>query len=224
MADNLYKRLARVRDKFREAGVQKGGKNMQLKSMYFELDDIVPVAMPLFHAENMIPITSFDKDLAILTIIDMEDPKESIIFTAPVREWMGNAAVTPVQAWGATETYMRRYLYMIALDIVEADTLENRPDPDRKPVNVKPNKPAEPATPEKREEVKQELTAPSGNASNLQIKRLKEALKKLKEKDPSQEDFVNQVAIKTKAFSEIRKEACEALLMRVSELLAGGNA
>ena len=215
---NIYQRLALVREKFASAGITKSGKNMQLKSKYFELDDIVPIAMPLFHEQNLIPMVNFTKDDATMTILDMSDPQTTIVFTAPMREWLGNAAVTPVQALGATETYMRRYLYQQALDIVEADEMENRPTTAPTPA------PKAPPTPEQREVVKQELTKPEGNASELQIKQLKNALVQLRAKDSSKEEWIAQIAIQTQGFTVISKTDCEAILTKVSEMLGGDNA
>lgn len=215
---NIYQRLALVREKFASAGITKSGKNIQLKSKYFELDDIVPIAMPLFHEQNLIPMVNFTKDDATMTILDMIDPQTTIVFTAPMREWLGNSAVTPVQALGATETYMRRYLYQQALDIVEADEMENRPTTAPAPA------PKAPPTPEQREVVKQELTKPEGNASELQIKQLKNALVQLRAKDSSKEEWIAQIAIQTQGFTMVSKTDCEAILTKVSEMLGGDNA
>ena len=216
---NIYQRLALVREKFASAGITKSGKNMQLKSKYFELDDIVPIAMPLFHEQNLIPMVNFTKDDATMTILDMNDPQTTIVFTAPMREWLGNAAVTPVQALGATETYMRRYLYQQALDIVEADEMENRPTTVPAPA---PAPKAQP-TPEQREAVKNELTNADGNASDLQIKQLKNALTQLRSKDPSKEEWIAQVAIATHGFTKMTKTECENILTKVSEMLEAGE-
>ena len=216
---NIYQRLALVREKFASAGITKSGKNMQLKSKYFELDDIVPIAMPLFHEQNLIPMVNFTKDDATMTILDMNDPQTTIVFTAPMREWLGNAAVTPVQALGATETYMRRYLYQQALDIVEADEMENRPTTVPAPA---PAPKAQP-TPEQREAVKNELTNADGNASDLQIKQLKNALTQLRSKDPSKEEWIAQVAIATQGFTKMTKTECENILTKVSEMLEAGE-
>lgn len=215
---NIYQRLALVREKFASAGITKSGKNTQLKSKFFELDDIVPIAMPLFHEQNLIPMVNFTKDDATMTILDMTDPQTTIVFTAPMREWLGNSAVTPVQALGATETYMRRYLYQQALDIVEADEMENRP------TTVPAPAPKAPPTPEQREVVKQELTKPEGNASELQIKQLKNALVQLRAKDSSKEEWIAQVAIATQGFTKMTKTECENILTKVSEMLEAGGA
>lgn len=217
---NLYFRLANVRTKFLESRIQKTGKNTTLKAMYFQLDDIVPVAMPLFNEENLLPVTSFTDTEGSLTIIDMLDDSKTLSFTAPVREWNGNAAVTPIQATGAMITYMRRYLYQIALDIVEVDEMEDgtMPNPTAKPVAA----PKIPATPEKREAVAQELTAPEGNATSLQVTQLKKKLKDLRIKTGNSKDveeWIAKLAVDTRGFTVITKNQCEDILKQVAQKL-----
>lgn len=228
---NIYKRLATVREKFLANGVKKTGKNAQLKSLYFQLDDIVPIATPLFHEQNLIPLVNFTKDECTLTVLDMLDENNKIVFTAPVREWLGNAAVTPVQAMGATITYMRRYLYQIALDIVEVDEMESGATP----THIDSTKPVAPAaapvsapariplTAETREAVAKKLSAPEGNASDLQITQLKKGLKNLRTKftNGSKEEWIAKIAVETKGFKEITKSRCEEILTQISDLMGG---
>ena len=213
---SIYKRLALVREKFLEVGIKKSGKNMQLKSMYFTLDDIVPVAMPLFHEQELLPLVNFTKDECTLRIADMNDEAVHIDFTAPMREYMGNAAVTPVQALGATITYMRRYLYQQALDIVEVDEMESG----TLPTNAQPKPPASEV---KREEIKHNLTNPDGNATELQISQLKKKLKELRSKcGGSVEEWISQIAVETQAFTQVSRSRCEEILLEVGKKLVEG--
>ena len=233
---NIYTRLANVRAKFLEARIQKTGKNGQLKSMYFQLDDIVPVAMPLFHEENLLPVMNFMNDQCSLTVIDMLDDTKEITFVAPVREWNGNAAVTPIQATGAMITYMRRYLYQIALDIVEVDEMESglMPNP-AKPITT-PNTaqtanapatqsaPKIPVSAEKREAVAHELAAPEGEATPLQVSQLKKKLKDLRTKtngDKAVEEWIAKIAVDTAGFKNVTKAQCEEILKQVAQRLKG---
>lgn len=213
---SIYKRLALVREKFLEVGIKKSGKNIQLKSMYFTLDDIVPVAMPLFHEQELLPLVNFTKDECRLRITDMNDAAVYIDFTAPMREYMGNAAVTPVQALGATITYMRRYLYQQALDIVEVDEMESG----TLPTNAQPKPPASEV---KREEIKHNLTNPDGNATELQISQLKKKLKELRAKcGVSVEEWISQIAVETQAFTQVSRSRCEEILLEVGKKLVEG--
>ena len=216
---NVFAKLLEARVKFLAAGVKKSGKNMHLKFTYFELEDIVPVATPIFAELGLLPLVNFTDEAATMTVVNVDEPSEIIQFTSPMRNIEGNAATNAVQALGASETYQRRYLYMAALDITESDTLDGTAGaPAPAPT------PKAPPTPEQREAVKKELTNAEGNASDLQIKQLKNALTQLRSKDPSKEEWIAQVAIATQGFTKMTKTDCENILTKVSEMLEAGGA
>ena len=223
---NVYQKLLAARAKFLESDVQKTGKNMHLSFKYFELDDIVPTATRIFSEVGLIPIVNFTSDVATMTVVNTDNPEEVIPFVAPFNQIApivsnaGKQATNEMQALGSSITYMRRYLYMIALDICESDSFDANVG---KPVTAPQSAPTPPATPEQRQEVKQELTAPEDNATALQIKGLKNVLKKLKDADPSKEEMIAQIAVQTQGFTVISKSDCETLITRITAMLEGGN-
>ena len=223
---NVYQKLLAARAKFLESDVQKTGKNMHLSFKYFELDDIVPTATRIFSEVGLIPIVNFTSDVATMTVVNTDNPEEVIPFVAPFNQIApivsnaGKQATNEMQALGSSITYMRRYLYMIALDICESDSFDANVG---KPVTAPQSAPTPPATPEQRQEVKQELTAPEDNATALQIKGLKNVLKKLKDADPSKEEMIAQIAVQTQGFTVISKSDCETLITRITARLEGGN-
>ena len=219
---NVYQKLLEARVLFMEEDVKKSGKNMKMSYKYFELQDIVPVALPIFQKVGLLPITSFSEDMATMTIVNVDDPSDSTFFTSPMREIApiisnstGGEVTNAIQRLGSVETYQRRYLYMIALDIVESDSIEPTTGGNTPPAP----KPAAPVSAEKRQEVAKTLTAPEGNATELQIKGLKTALTKLIEADPSKEDMVAQIALQTNGFTNISKSDCEELIKAVTSML-----
>jgi hypothetical protein len=219
---NVYQKLLEARVLFMEEDVKKSGKNMKMSYKYFELQDIVPVATPIFQKVGLLPVVTFTNDEAAMTIFNVDNPGDFIVFTSPMKEIepiisnkTGGEVTNAIQRLGSVETYQRRYLYMIALDIVESDSIEPLTGDNPPPAP----KPAAPVTPEKRQEVTKNLTAPEGNATELQIKGLKAALAKLMEADPSKEDFVSQIAMQTNGLTEISKADCEALINAVTNML-----
>ena len=222
-AMNIYQKLLLIRDEFAQAEVKRSGKNIQLSAKFYELADIVPVARPLFNKYRLLPLTTVASGKATMIVVDVDSPEEKLIFELDVQTYEGNKAVTPPQAYGAVVTYYRRYLYMIALDIVEADYLENNltPPPVETPVQTIETPPVvqtpAPATSENA------LTDGNTNASDLQIKQLKELLRKLRETDPSQEGMIAEIAVETKGFTVISKATCEELVKAVGAMLNGGN-
>ena len=219
---NVYQKLLEARVLFMEEDVKKSGKNMKMSYKYFELQDIVPVATPIFQKVGLLPVVTFTNDEAAMTIFNVDDPCDFIVFTSPMKEIepivstkTGGEVTNAIQRLGSVETYQRRYLYMIALDIVESDSIEPTTGDNPPPAP----KPTAPVTPEKRQEVTKTLTDPAGNATELQIKGLKAALTKLLETDPAKEDFVAQIALQTNGFKDISKADCEQLVQAVTTML-----
>ena len=224
---NVYQKLLQARAAFLGANAKKSGKNMTLAFKYFELDDIVPIATKIFEEVGLISVVNFTADTATLTIVNTDNGDESIAFTAPMVISEGNKAVTPVQALGATITYFRRYLYMMALDICEPDEIDSvgstppKTAPVANPAPVVATTPTAPTTANTEEN--KPLTSGSGNASATQIRQLKDLLIKLKEKDPTKEELIAQIAVQTQGFAVISKADCEALVIKIGEMLKEGN-
>ena len=217
---NVYQKLNKAREMFLQSDIQKTGKNMHLSFMYFELEDIVPTVTRIFNELGLISIVRFNEAIAEMVIVNTDNLEEQRIdFTAPFTPLQpiisntGKQATNEMQALGSSITYMRRYLYMIAMDIVESDSIDSELGKDE-PVKAKA-----PATPKQRQEVKEELTATEDNATTLQIRGLKKVLKELKDKDPSKEEMIAKIAVETKGFTEISKSDCEKLIEKVSEML-----
>ena len=219
---NVYQKLLEARSLFMEEDVKKSGKNMKMSYKYFELQDIVPVATPIFRKLGLLPVVTFGNDEAVMTVINVDNPDDRVVFTSPMREIepiistkTGGEVTNAIQRLGSVETYQRRYLYMIALDIVESDSIEPTTGDNPPPAP----KPTAPVTPEKRQEVTKTLTDPAGNATELQIKGLKAALAKLMEADPTKEDMVTKIALQTDGFTKISKVDCEELIKSVTAML-----
>jgi hypothetical protein len=219
---NVYQKLLKARAMFLEADTKKTGKNMHLSFKYFELEDIVPTATRIFTEVGLIPIVNFTADMATMTVRNTEAPEESIDFTAPFNQIApivsnaGKQATNEMQALGSSITYMRRYLYMIALDICENDSIDG---------NVgKPTVVTMPAAPAPTVTVTDKpLTAGDGNASETQIRQLKDLLIKLKNADPSKEELIAQIAVETQGFTSISKTDCEKLVIKIGEMLNKEN-
>ena len=219
---NVYQKLLKARAMFLNGGATKSGKNMNLSFKYFELDDIVPIATNIFEELGLISIPNFTSDTATMTIVNTDDGEDRVEFTAPFNQIApiisnaGKVVTNEMQSLGASITYMRRYLYMIALDICEPDSIDSdAPVPVAPPVA----KPTAPVTPEQRGEIKQKLTDANGQATELQIKSLKAVLKKLKDADATKEEYIANIAIETNAFTNVDKTKCEALITEVTKML-----
>ena len=218
---NVWSKLLAVRNEFYAAGAKKTGRNLHAEFMYFELSDIVPIAAPIFAKYNLLLMPTFENGNAEAVVINTEKPDERINFSIPL-QFIAEPAkfrMNEVQGVGAAVTYYRRYLYMIVLDLVEADSFDGESNTTEAEDTPTPAPKKKPATTEQRQEIKKTLTNSDGEADDLQKSALKAALKKLKEIDPSKEEFIQKIAIKTEKFTSIKKAACEQLVLTVNEMI-----
>ncbi len=120
---NIYAKLQACRVELQQMNIKKSGKNDFAKYDYYELGDFLPKINELMLGKNLTSNISFTNELATLTIIDTDKPEDTIVFTSP----MSDASLKGchnVQNLGATQSYLRRYLYMNAFEIVEHDALD----------------------------------------------------------------------------------------------------
>jgi len=118
----VLNKLSLARKQLRQIPLKKSGWNGFAKYAYFELQDFLNPIMDIFDELSMIGTVSFDSDDAVLTITDLED-NSSVEFTSP----MANAEIkgcSPVQNLGGSITYLRRYLWVNAMEILEQDPSE----------------------------------------------------------------------------------------------------
>ena len=243
---NVRQKLAKARLYFLNQKVQKSGKNMHLEFKYFELEDIVPPAIRIFARVGLTTNIEFTDDKAVMSVFNADNIEEApMTFTVPYREVkpivsnQGKEVTNPMQALGSSITYLRRYLWMAVLDITEPDDVDaNLGSDDSTDDNnefqeeaaaaeaaapaksEKKGKKKAPATAAERKQAKEELTSADGAASEEQIASLKSLCKELMDKDEAQEDFVQQIALKTDGFSNITASACTALCDNLSEIIA----
>ena len=123
---NVYQKLNEARQKFHSIELKKSGHNKFANYRYFELGDFIIPALGIFQEVGLTGIISFGKETADLRIINNEKPDEVIVIESP----MSSAALKgchEVQNLGAVQTYLRRYLWVAALEIVEHDAIDSAP-------------------------------------------------------------------------------------------------
>jgi hypothetical protein len=119
---SVYSKLNQARLKLQDANLTKSGHNKFAGYKYFELGDFLPAIQKIFSELELCGIVSFGQELATLTITDTKD-NSKIEITSP----MSTAALKgchEVQNLGAVQTYIRRYLWVAALEIVEHDVVD----------------------------------------------------------------------------------------------------
>lgn len=120
---NVYQKLQQCRVELQKMGLQKSGENTFSKYTYYELQDFLPAINELCEKYQLCTHTTFDNEFATLHVVNSEKPDEVITFTSPQAE-ASLKGCYPIQNVGAVETYQRRYLLMMAFEIVEVEKLE----------------------------------------------------------------------------------------------------
>ena len=123
---NVYQKLNAARAKFHSIELKKSGHNKFAGYKYFELGDFIIPALSIFKEVGLTGVVTFGTEVAHISIIDNDKPEDRIIITSP----MSSAALKgchEVQNLGAVQTYLRRYLWVAALEIVEHDAIDSAP-------------------------------------------------------------------------------------------------
>lgn len=121
---NIYEKLQLMRVALQNMSLKKSGENKFAGYKYYDLGDFMPAINQLMADNKVCGIVTYGEDMAYLTLINSENPDEKIAFTSPMKDATLKGA-HPIQNLGAVETYQRRYLYMTAFEIVEADALDS---------------------------------------------------------------------------------------------------
>jgi len=121
---NVYQKLNAARDQFHSQKLKKSGHNKFANYYYFELGDFIIPALQIFHEIGLTSVITFGTEVAVMNIYNTDKPEEWITLNSP----MSTAALKgchEVQNLGAVQTYLRRYLWVAALEIVEHDALDS---------------------------------------------------------------------------------------------------
>lgn len=139
---NVYARLAKARVMLQKKALKKSGENKYAGFKYFELADFLPSVNEIFaevglcsqfyitteRAENLAPegYEPYYTDMpsvAYLEIINTDMPSQSVTFSSAIAEAAMKGA-SPIQQLGSVHTYMRRYLWLEAMEITECDGVD----------------------------------------------------------------------------------------------------
>ena len=131
---SIYAKLQAARLQLVNSGIKKTGHNKHGGWFYYELGDFIPTIHKLFDAVGLCGVVRFG-EIATLTIYDTESDGH-IVFSTPI-VYAEAAKGQPIQLLGSTHTYIRRYLWLLAMEIVEADAIDSE-EQEEKPVKIAP--------------------------------------------------------------------------------------
>jgi hypothetical protein len=131
---SVYKKLQKARVLLNASSIKKSGKNKFAGYEYFELGDFIPTVNEIFDNVGLCGVVNFGEQ-ATLTVYDT-DGDGQVTFSSPL-VFAENSKGQAIQSLGSTHTYFRRYLWLLALELTEHDSIDSLPQEDKpKPIAV----------------------------------------------------------------------------------------
>ena len=120
----VYSKLQKARVLLQEQPLKKSGYNSYAGFKYFELGDFLKQANVIFDNLGLCPVISISEGIATLRIFDAEFGGV-VYFRSPTADASNEKSkAPPIQSLGSMHTYLRRYLYLNALELVENDVVD----------------------------------------------------------------------------------------------------
>ena len=152
MPKTLYGKLKQIKVELRKVINTKSGYNIHNKFKYYQLEDFLPQILEAFSRYNIYNEYSIDTDLEIveertdfdgdgtphksvtkrpveyayLYLKNLDNEDDEMVYRLKTAEASVYGAAA-IQNLGAKITYMKRYIYMSLLDIVEPDAVDAAP-------------------------------------------------------------------------------------------------
>ena len=120
---NIYEKIQQARVELQKMGIKKSGHNKFANFDYFELKDFLPKVNEIFLDLKLFSKFDLLENEGVLTIINTENPEESIVFSTP-KATIDMKGQNGLQQIGSTHTYLKRYCYYNALEIIINDETE----------------------------------------------------------------------------------------------------
>ena len=120
----VYSKLQKARVLLQEQPLKKSGFNSYAGFKYFELGDFLKQANVIFDNLGLCPVFSISDGEATLRIYDSEFGGV-IYFCSPTADASNEKSkAPPIQSLGSQHSYLRRYLYLNALELIENDVVD----------------------------------------------------------------------------------------------------
>lgn len=137
---SILKKIAEARVKLQETKINKSGVNKFANFTYYELSDFLPTLNKINLELGICTKFEIIGNNACLTVFDVDKQEDNIIFTVPyVSSKMKGA--TEIQELGATITYLRRYLFLVAFEITDGEVVDAQPLQEQPKSKVEDKKP-----------------------------------------------------------------------------------
>jgi len=217
----VYRKLQAARLELVNSGIKKTGYNTYGNWKYYELGDFIPTVHKLFDAVGLCGVVSFT-DVATLTVYDTET-SEKVEFSTPI-VYAEAAKGQPIQQLGSTHTYLRRYLWLLAMEIVESDVVDAEQQEEKaEPVKIAP-KTKPPAKIEGKEGPWQLkiTTDDSGDMADW-IEAVKKAVGIMLQHAKDERDVMDIFKVNRTIFDRLKADAADAYAAMMADFSAAKN-
>lgn len=124
---NIYQKLQKCRVEIQKKNLSQSGINNYSNYKYFELGDFLPYINEICDKYGLCNIFQFTKESAHLIVVNTDNPDETLDFYTPV-DIPQLKGCSMLQNLGGAQTFTRRYLYMMAYEISDYDSVNNGVD------------------------------------------------------------------------------------------------
>ena len=199
----VYKKLQAARLQLVNSGIKKTGHNTYGGWFYYELGDFIPTVHKIFDEIGLCGVVTFE-ETATLTIHNSDDGS-FIEFATPI-VYAEAAKGQPIQMLGSTHTYLRRYLWLMAMELVEADAVDAEKQEEKsEPVKVVPKKPPAKIEGKNTGEWKLTITAKENCTAEEWIDLVKSSVAIQLEMASSESDVTNIFRVNREIFDKMKE-------------------
>lgn len=218
---SVYRKLQATRLALVESGIKKTGHNTYGGWKYYELGDFIPTVHRLFDAAGLCGLVTFT-DVATLTVYDTES-EGKIEFSTPI-VYAEAAKGQPIQMLGSTHTYLRRYLWLLAMEIVESDAVDAAPQEEKaEPIKIAP-KAKPPAKIEGKEGPWQlKITTDASGDMDGWVANVKEAVGIMLQHAKDERDVMDIFKVNRTIFDRLKADAADAYAAMMADFSAAKN-
>lgn len=121
---NIFQKIQKARVELQKRDIKKTGINKYSNYKYFELGDFLPHINEICLEVGLYTEFEYGEEEAFLYLIDCDNSDIRRKWRTPIKV-PALKGCTDIQAIGGSQTFSRRYLYMMAFEISETDIVNN---------------------------------------------------------------------------------------------------
>lgn len=121
---NIFQKIQKARVELQKKDLKKTGYNKYSNYKYFELGDFLPQINEICNNLGLYTEVQYKEKEATLTVFDCDNLESFREWTTPV-EVASLKGCSTIQNIGGTQSFARRYLYIMAFEVAETDVIDS---------------------------------------------------------------------------------------------------